>query len=101
MLDDKPVEVELKLAATADAMDTLLASPLLREHARSTVRSRNLVTTYYDTADQRLSRRGLAFRVRQVRQEIHPDAEDGERRRGRRDGAWRMGGGASPTARRS
>ena len=65
MLDDKPVEVELKLAATAATMDTLLASPLLREHARSTVRSRNLVTTYFDTADQRLSRRGLAFRVRQ------------------------------------
>ncbi len=65
MLDDKPVEVELKLAATAAAMETLLASPLLREHARSTVRSRKLVTTYYDTGDHRLSRRGLAFRVRQ------------------------------------
>ena len=65
MPDDQPMEVELKLVATADAMDTLLASPLLREHARSTVRSRNLVTTYYDTNDHRLSRRGLAFRVRQ------------------------------------
>lgn len=64
MADDKPVEVELKLAATAEAMETLLASPLLREHARSTVRSRQLATTYYDTADHRLSRRGLAFRVR-------------------------------------
>jgi triphosphatase len=63
--DDQPLEVELKLAATVDAMETLLASPLLREHAKSSVRSRNLVTTYYDTPDQRLSRRRLAFRVRQ------------------------------------
>ena len=65
MPEDQPLEVELKLVATADAMSTLLASPVLREHARSTVRSRNLVTTYYDTSDHRLSRRGLAFRVRQ------------------------------------
>jgi inorganic triphosphatase YgiF len=65
LVDGKPLEVELKLAATADAMDRLLASPLLRDHARSTVRSRNLVTTYYDTSDHRLSRRRLAFRVRQ------------------------------------
>ncbi len=65
MPDDQPMEVELKLVATADAMATLLASPVVREHARSTVRTRNLVTTYYDTIDHRLSRRGLAFRVRQ------------------------------------
>jgi inorganic triphosphatase YgiF len=62
--DQPPLEVELKLAATAEAMDVLLASPLLREHARSTVRARNLHTTYYDTPDHRLSRRHLAFRVR-------------------------------------
>ncbi len=80
MPDDQPMEVELKLVATAEAMATLLASPLLREHARSTVRSRNLVTTYYDTNDHRLSRRGLAFRVRQSGQAIRPDPEDGERR---------------------
>jgi triphosphatase len=64
--EDPPLELELKLAATAAAMSTLLASPVLREHARSTVRSRNFVTTYYDTKDHRLSRRGLAFRVRQT-----------------------------------
>ena len=33
---------------------------------RSTVRSRNLVTTYFDTEDRRLGRRHLALRVRQT-----------------------------------
>ena len=65
MVDPATKGVELKLAATGEAMDTLLASPLLRGHARSTVRSRNLVTTYYDTEDHRLGRRRLALRVRQ------------------------------------
>lgn len=59
------MEVELKLAATAEAMETLLASPLVRDHARSTVRTRNLHSVYYDTPDRRLSRKRLAFRVRQ------------------------------------
>ncbi|MFO1047820.1 MAG: CHAD domain-containing protein [Geminicoccaceae bacterium] len=65
MPDTEPREVELKLAASGEAMDTLLASQLLRAHARSSVRTRQLVTTYYDTADHRLSRRRLALRVRQ------------------------------------
>lgn len=65
MPQQPPLEVELKLEATADAMDTLLASPLLREHARSTVRAHQLVSTYYDTPDRRLGRRQIAFRVRQ------------------------------------
>lgn len=65
MSQPPPLEVELKLEATADAMDALLASPLLREHARSTVRAQQLVSTYYDTSDRRLSRRRIAFRVRQ------------------------------------
>ena len=66
MVDSQPMEVELKLAATSEAMDTLIASPLLRGHARSSLRSRQLVTTYYDTDDHRLSRRQLALRVRQT-----------------------------------
>ena len=53
------------LAATAEAMDQLLASPLLREHARSPVRSHQLVSIYYDTPDQRLTQKRLALRVRQ------------------------------------
>ncbi len=66
MVESQPREVELKLAATSEAMDTLIASPLLRGHARSSLRSRQLVTTYYDTDDHRLSRRQLALRVRQA-----------------------------------
>jgi len=66
LVDPEPKEVELKLAATAEAMDTLIASQLLRGHATSTIRSRNLVTTYYDTEDRRLGRRHLALRVRQT-----------------------------------
>ena len=65
MPDTEPKEVELKLAASGEAMDTLLASQLLRAHARSPVRTRQLVTTYYDTDDHRLGRRRLALRVRQ------------------------------------
>ena len=65
MVDPRPLEVELKLAATGEAMDLLIASPLLRSHARSSLRSRQLLTTYYDTEDRRLSRRQLALRVRQ------------------------------------
>ena len=66
MVDTQPKEVELKLAATSEAMDTLIASQLLRGHARSSLRSRQLVTTYYDTDDHRLGRRQLALRVRQT-----------------------------------
>lgn len=65
MSERPPQEIELKLAATAAAMETLLASSLLKEHARSTVRARHLVSTYYDTDDHRFSQRMIAFRVRQ------------------------------------
>ena len=66
MVEPAPKEVELKLAASSEAMDRLIASQLLRGHASSTIRSRNLVTTYYDTEDRRLGRRRLALRVRQT-----------------------------------
>ena len=95
MVDTQPKEVELKLAATSEAMDTLIASQLLRGHARSSLRSRQLVTTYYDTDDHRLGRRRLALRVRQTGRQVHPDPQDRERRRGCRDRARRMGGGAA------
>mgnify|MGYP000476348620 CR=1 FL=1 len=65
MPDTEPREVEFKLAASGEAMDSLLASQLLRTHARSSVRTRQLVTIYYDTDDHRFSRRRLALRVRQ------------------------------------
>lgn len=70
--DAAPVEVELKLALSAESMEVLLASPLLRAHARGPVREGALRGVYYDTADRRLLARGAALRVREV---------DGGRRR--------------------
>ncbi|WGF86768.1 CYTH and CHAD domain-containing protein [Marinivivus vitaminiproducens] len=64
--DDRPLEVELKLAATAEAIDTLIDAKLLNDHAEAPAVARDLVTIYYDTPDRRLSRRKLALRVRRV-----------------------------------
>src|SRR4051794_36738251 len=61
-----PVEVELKLALDAAAMEAALASPLLRERARGPLRTRELRNTYYDTPDRRLHARGAVLRVREV-----------------------------------
>ena len=62
----QPLEIELKLAATPAAMDKLLASDILREHARGGAVSRSFVSIYYDTAEHRLRRRGLVLRMRQI-----------------------------------
>lgn len=56
------LEIELKLAAPADALAALWQSAIARR-ARTT--SRRLVSTYYDTSDLRLRRRGFTLRVRQ------------------------------------
>jgi hypothetical protein len=66
MPHDQPSEIELKLAATAAAMETPLASPLLREHARDPRRACRLATIYDDTGDHRLRRRGSTLRLRRV-----------------------------------
>ena len=56
-------EVELKLTAERERLNEVWASRLLVTRAgREAVRE--LETVYYDTADQRLRRRGLALRVR-------------------------------------
>ncbi|HEX8374742.1 MAG TPA: CYTH domain-containing protein, partial [Geminicoccaceae bacterium] len=62
----EPVEIELKLGLTAEAAEALLASPLLREHARGPVRTRDMRGVYYDTPDRRLRARGASLRVREV-----------------------------------
>ena len=51
---DGPVEIELKLGLTPEAMEELIASPVLRERAQSTVRTTALHAVYYDTEDRRL-----------------------------------------------
>jgi inorganic triphosphatase YgiF len=61
-----PVEVELKLALDAAAMEAALSSPLLRERARGALRTRELRNTYYDTPDRRLHARKAVLRVREV-----------------------------------
>lgn len=59
-----PTEIELKLALSAEAMEVIAASPLLREHARGPVREAELLGVYYDTPDRRLRARSASLRVR-------------------------------------
>lgn len=55
-------EVELKLAATPEALQQVRGSALARSSGRPV--RKNLDTVYYDTADRRLARRRAALRVR-------------------------------------
>ena len=56
------LEIELKLAGTADALETLWNSAIA---PRATPTSRRLISTYFDTPDLRLRRRGFSLRIRQ------------------------------------
>lgn len=57
------LEIELKLGGAADALETLWTS-VIATRARTT--SRHLISTYFDTSDLRLRRRGFTLRVRQI-----------------------------------
>src|SRR5689334_19098151 len=61
-----PVEVELKLGLDAQAMETLLASALLRERAQGEPKTRELRNVYYDTPDRRLHAGSAVLRVREA-----------------------------------
>ena len=57
-------ETELKLRGEPEALMAVFAGPAICDKATGRGRSMRLENVYYDTADQRLRARGLAFRVR-------------------------------------
>jgi triphosphatase len=58
------MEIELKLSGEPDALKRAFAAAPIRDRATGRARSKRLENVYYDTEDQRLRARGLAFRVR-------------------------------------
>ncbi len=59
-----PREIELKLAASPEALETLRGADLIARHARNQGVTRRLDAVYYDTPDRLLDRNGLSLRVR-------------------------------------
>ena len=58
-------ETELKLALEPSVVKSLFSVPVLKERSRADrPKSRRLVTTYYETPEKDLARRGLTLRVR-------------------------------------
>ncbi len=57
-------EVELKLTADPETLERLWQAPQLQGRGRSSPKIKDLENVYYDTADLRLRKRGLAFRIR-------------------------------------
>jgi triphosphatase len=66
--NDSPVgpdaEIELKLSGQPEALETIFASRAICDNSTGRGVTRRLENVYYDTPDQRLRARGLAFRVR-------------------------------------
>ncbi len=59
-----PREIELKLAGSPEALETLRSADLIARHARNQGVTRRLDAVYYDTPDRLLDRNGLSLRVR-------------------------------------
>ncbi|MGF1610973.1 MAG: CYTH domain-containing protein, partial [Kiloniellales bacterium] len=59
-------EIELKLSLTPQDLDRLQRSALVRSLASRRAHTKQLVSTYFDTPEHDLRRRGMALRVRQV-----------------------------------
>jgi triphosphatase len=57
-------EIELKLRGEPEALRAIFTGPAISAKATSRGSSRRLENVYYDTPEQRLRTRGLAFRVR-------------------------------------
>src|SRR5919106_1261620 len=58
------MEIELKLSGQPERLKRAFSSTAIRGRATGRGQSKRLENVYYDTADQRLRARGLAFRVR-------------------------------------
>jgi triphosphatase len=61
---DPDAEIELKLSGQPEALESIFASPTICDKSTGRGVIRRLENVYYDTRDQRLRARGLAFRVR-------------------------------------
>ena len=58
-------ETELKLALSPSVAKTVFSLPALKRNGVAKPKSRRLVTTYFDTKEKDLARRGVSLRVRQ------------------------------------
>ena len=57
-------ETELKLALTPSVAESVLSVPVLKQSRAGRPKSKRIVTTYYETPEKDLARRGLTLRVR-------------------------------------
>ena len=58
-------ETELKLALSPSLAESVLSVPVLTQRRLGEPKSQRLVSTYYDTPEKDLARRGLTLRIRQ------------------------------------
>jgi inorganic triphosphatase YgiF len=58
------VETELKLALSPSVAETVFSLPTLKRKGVGKPKSRRLVTTYYETREKDLARRGVSLRIR-------------------------------------
>jgi inorganic triphosphatase YgiF len=58
-------ETELKLALSPAVAESVFSLPALKRKGMGKPKSRRLVTTYYETRERDLARRGLSLRIRQ------------------------------------
>jgi inorganic triphosphatase YgiF len=58
-------ETELKLALSPSVAESVFSVPALKRRGVAKPKSQRLVTTYYDTPEKDLARRGVSLRIRQ------------------------------------
>jgi triphosphatase len=57
-------EIELKFTGTAEALEKLRRSKLLKSHTHGRAKTTDLKSTYFDTSTQELALRGVSLRIR-------------------------------------